>query len=128
MIYVLAGIVIAALAVIAYLVYALVKSGKSERASMGAEVIANREQLKSERNKDEAERQRDAAIVKATAAQAAADRAIADLAVTEAALKAATARLTERVKQEVHGATPAQVAAIVADLLSTPVLPAKEPT
>jgi len=67
--YALLGLCVSFLLVNRLPAYALVKSIRSERAAMAAEILAGREQLKAERNQIEAERQRDEALINMARAQ-----------------------------------------------------------
>lgn len=94
----------------ALLALVLVGRGLIARVSEAQERerVAQQEQLKQERSMDEAESQRDAALVKATQAQAAADKAIAQLAATQKLYEMAHAELVKRVSAAMVTATPQQ--------------------
>lgn len=123
MIYAVIGLAVVFAGVTLYQLISSRADRKDARAAMAAERIAGIAQLHAERNQLEAERQRDEAIVKAATAQASADKAMEQLATTQAALNAATGRLTEHIEKQVLGASPAQIASIVSDLLGSAILP-----
>lgn len=101
--------------VVAFVIRALV-----DRVSLSQERerAAEQEQLKQQSEMDKAAAQRDAAILKATAAQAAADRALEQLAETQQRFNAAEALLVEHVSAKMENATPEEVTAEVNRLLA----------
>ncbi len=117
MIYVLLGLCVAFLVVITILVLVLRAEITHGRSMLAVAQVAGEQLLKATLNQIEAQVQRDAAIVRATAAQAAADRGIAQLAATQEQRNIAVAKLADRLKTDIIGMSDADaIAAINAEL------------
>lgn len=122
----LAAVVAIALGTVALLAIRHADALRSERASMADANLARTEKLDEQRQRETAEGERDEARARAAKAGAELASTRQRLGIATADLIRARLELTEQIRARLENGTDEQAAAIVNDLLRTPILPPKE--